>query len=44
VASKLKLPRTTYEEHLKKPKEKVLRSMAPYIQPRPAKSPIAHGR
>jgi predicted DNA binding protein len=31
MASKLKLPRTTYEEHLRKAEGKVLRSMAPYI-------------
>lgn len=31
MASKLRLPRTTYEEHLRKAEGKVLRSMAPYI-------------
>lgn len=35
MASKLKLPRTTYEEHLRKAEGKVLRSMAPYISMRP---------
>jgi len=43
MASKLKLPRTTYEEHLRKAEGKVLRSMAPYISLGPAKSPIATG-
>jgi len=36
MASKLKLPRTTYEEHLRKAEGKVLRSMAPYISMSPA--------
>ena len=36
MASKLKLPRTTYEEHLRKAEGKVLRSMAPYISMNPA--------
>jgi predicted DNA binding protein len=36
MASKLKLPRTTYEEHLRKAEGKVLRSMAPYITMSPA--------
>jgi len=31
MATKLKQPRTTYEEHLRKAEGKVLRSMAPYI-------------
>jgi predicted DNA binding protein len=31
MATKLRLPRTTYEEHLRKAEGKVLRSMAPYI-------------
>lgn len=31
MASKLRLPRTTYEEHLRKAEGKVLRSIAPYI-------------
>jgi predicted DNA binding protein len=31
MASKLKQPRTTYEEHLRKAEAKVIRSMAPYI-------------
>ncbi len=31
MASMLRLPRTTYEEHLRKAEGKVLRSMAPYI-------------
>ena len=39
MASKLRLPRTTYEEHLRKAEGKVLRSMAPYISLGPAKSP-----
>jgi predicted DNA binding protein len=36
MASKLKLPRTTYEEHLRKAEGKVLRSMAPYLSMSPA--------
>jgi predicted DNA binding protein len=36
MASKLRLPRTTYEEHLRKAEGKVLRSMAPYISMNPA--------
>jgi predicted DNA binding protein len=36
MASKLRLPRTTYEEHLRKAEGKVLRSMAPYISMSPA--------
>ena len=36
MASKLKQPRTTYEEHLRKAEGKVLRSMAPYITMGPA--------
>jgi len=36
MASKLRLPRTTYEEHLRKAEGKVLRSMAPYISLSPA--------
>jgi predicted DNA binding protein len=36
MANKLRLPRTTYEEHLRKAEGKVLRSMAPYITMRPA--------
>ena len=36
MASKLSLPRTTYEEHLRKAEGKVLRSVAPYISMRPA--------
>ena len=36
MASKLKLPRTTYEEHLRKAEGKVIRSMAPYISMSPA--------
>ena len=43
MASKLKLPRTTYEEHLRKAEGKVLRSMAPYISLGPAKSPDRSG-
>jgi predicted DNA binding protein len=43
MASKLKLPRTTYEEHLRKAEGKVLRSMAPYISLGPAKSPDHSG-
>jgi predicted DNA binding protein len=35
MASMLRLPRTTYEEHLRKAEGKVLRSMAPYIAMRP---------
>jgi predicted DNA binding protein len=35
MASKLRLPRTTYEEHLRKAEGKVLRSMAPYISMAP---------
>jgi predicted DNA binding protein len=35
MASKLRLPRTTYEEHLRKAEGKVLRSMAPYISMKP---------
>ena len=31
MANKLRLPRTTYEEHLRKAEAKVLRSMAPYL-------------
>ncbi len=36
MASKLRLPRTTYEEHLRKAEGKVLRSMAPYISMGPS--------
>ena len=36
MASKLKQPRTTYEEHLRKAEGKVLRSMAPYITMSPS--------
>lgn len=36
MASKLRLPRTTYEEHLRKAEGKVLRSMAPYISMAPS--------
>lgn len=36
MASKLRLPRTTYEEHLRKAEGKVLRSMAPYITMSPS--------
>ena len=36
MASKLKLPRTTYEEHLRKAEGKVIRSMAPYIAMSPS--------
>ena len=36
MASRLRLPRTTYEEHLRKAEGKVLRSVAPYISMRPA--------
>jgi predicted DNA binding protein len=36
MANKLRLPRTTYEEHLRKAEGKVLRSMAPYISMSPA--------
>ncbi len=36
IASKLRLPRTTYEEHLRKAEGKVLRSVAPYISLSPA--------
>jgi len=43
MASKLRLPRTTYEEHLRKAEGKVLRSMAPYISLGPAKSPDRSG-
>lgn len=32
VASKLGLPRTTFEEHLRKAESKVLQSVAPYVQ------------
>lgn len=32
VASKLGLPRTTFEEHLRKAESKVLQSIAPYVQ------------
>ena len=42
IASKLKLPRTTYEEHLRKAEGKVLRSMAPYISLSPAR-PLHRG-
>ena len=35
MASRLSLPRTTYEEHLRKAEGKVLRSVAPYISMRP---------
>jgi len=35
MASKLRLPRTTYEEHLRKAEGNVLRSMAPYISMSP---------
>ncbi len=37
MAAKLRLPRTTYEEHLRKAEGKVLRSMAPYITMGPAR-------
>jgi predicted DNA binding protein len=43
MASKLRLPRTTYEEHLRKAEGKVLRSMAPYISLGPARSPDRRG-
>ena len=43
MANKLRLPRTTYEEHLRKAEGKVLRSMAPYISLGPAKSPDRRG-
>ena len=36
MANKLRLPRTTYEEHLRKAEGKVLRSMAPYLSMSPA--------
>jgi predicted DNA binding protein len=36
MANKLKQPRTTYEEHLRKAEGKVLRSVAPYISMSPA--------
>ena len=36
MASKLKQPRTTYEEHLRKAEGKVIRSMAPYISMSPS--------
>jgi len=32
MAQKLKLPRTTYEEHLRKAESKVLRAVTPYVQ------------
>ncbi len=35
IANKLKLPRTTFEEHLRKAESKVLRAVEPYIQLRP---------
>jgi len=35
MATKLKQPRTTYEEHLRKAEGKVIRSMAPYISMSP---------
>ncbi len=38
IASKLKLPRTTYEEHLRKAEGKVIRSMAPYISMSPTRN------
>jgi predicted DNA binding protein len=40
MASKLKLPRTTYEEHLRKAEGKVLRSMAPYINMSPSREGV----
>lgn len=39
MANKLRLPRTTYEEHLRKAEGKVLRSVAPYITMSPAIPP-----
>jgi predicted DNA binding protein len=32
IAGKLKVPRTTYEEHVRKAERKVLRAMAPYVK------------
>jgi predicted DNA binding protein len=32
IASKNKVPRTTFEEHLRKAESKVLRAMAPYVR------------
>lgn len=43
MASKLRLPRTTYEEHLRKAEGKVLRSMSPYISLGPASSARKEG-
>lgn len=37
MASRLRLPRTTYEEHLRKAEGKVLRSVAPYITMSPSR-------
>ncbi|MGH9921025.1 MAG: helix-turn-helix domain-containing protein, partial [Nitrososphaerales archaeon] len=36
MATKLRIPRTTYEEHLRKAEGKVLRSIAPYISMKPS--------
>lgn len=38
MASKLNVPRTTYEEHLRKAEGKVIRSMAPYISMNPSQN------
>jgi hypothetical protein len=38
VAAKMGLPRTTFEEHLRKAESKVLRSVAPYLQFSPRKA------
>ncbi|MGA8856301.1 MAG: helix-turn-helix domain-containing protein [Candidatus Bathyarchaeia archaeon] len=32
IANKNKVPRTTYEEHLRKAESKILRAMAPYVR------------
>jgi len=39
IAEKLGVPRTTYEEHLRKAESKLLSSVAPYMQLRPRKTP-----
>lgn len=38
IATKLRLPRTTFEEHLRKAEAKVIRSMAPYISVTPTRN------